>query len=189
MTDDYDLLTEECKVLRDRISRAPSVTEEGILRDKILALQIQNETDRREMDMKFRRQREEFDEEKQRHNEEKRALMKRSQSTGRSEEIWEERLRLIYYCDLILHESDFIFPLYHRSKCSTYEDIVKSLTEKNDILQKVLEDKEDEFEVRLKAKVVEWKSEWDLAQKSLKDQITSLQKEVGFKKQSKIPYP
>ena len=46
------------------------------------------------------------------------------------------------------------------------------------MLNNLMQDKEEEFEAQLKAKVVEWKTEFDAAEEGLRNEIKKLKVEV-----------
>lgn len=58
------------------------------------------------------------------------------------------------------------------------ESKLRESTERLQLMQRLIDDQEEEFELRLKSKVVEWKTEWDAVEEELKDEIRKLKNEV-----------
>ena len=61
------------------------------------------------------------------------------------------------------------------------ESQLSEANKQKDHLRNLMEDKEEEFETQLKAKVVEWKTEFDAAEEGLRDEIRKLKSEVRIK--------
>nr|XP_053646372.1 golgin subfamily A member 6-like protein 22 isoform X5 [Cherax quadricarinatus] len=157
-TDDLEVLSAECGILRRRVT--DSGDGEVALRDQLMALERDQDRQRREWELKLQMRDQEAREEALAFSQERRDYEIRIRSLHDemrvSEESCKERLR---------------------EGRREMETRVKELTDKRDQLQWLLDNKEKDFEARLKAKVIEWKSEWDAVEEGLKDEIRKLKNE------------
>ncbi|XP_071542005.1 uncharacterized protein [Panulirus ornatus] len=158
VTDDMEVLTEECEILRRQMADANG--EESALQDQLLVVEKELDRERREWELKLQLKEQDAQEESRRFSQEKReyeARIRNLEEERRTcDEDWGERLR------------------------EQFRDMdikLKEATDKRDLMQRLIDDKEEEFENRLKAKVIEWKSEWDAVEEGLKDEIRRLKNE------------
>lgn len=70
--------------------------------------------------------------------------------------------------------------LFSRLTKERYEERIIELTANQELLQHLVDDKEEEFERKMKTRVAEQKSEWDLAEEELREEIRKLKGEVGL---------
>ncbi|ROT69143.1 hypothetical protein C7M84_012698 [Penaeus vannamei] len=64
-----------------------------------------------------------------------------------------------------------------REKEREAESKLREAMRNQEMMQRLIDDKEEEFETRLKAQVVQWKTDWDNVEEGLKDEIKKLKTE------------
>ncbi|XP_042240297.1 golgin subfamily A member 6-like protein 22 [Homarus americanus] len=157
-TDDLEVMKAECEILRRRMTE--SGDGELALRDQMMAMERDHDRQRREWELKLQLKEQEAQEEGRRYSQERREYEVRIRNLHEEkricEEDWEERLR---------------------GERRELESRLKEATDKRELMERLIEDKEEEFEARLRAKVVEWKSEWDSVEGGLKDEIRKFKNE------------
>ncbi|CAL4107369.1 unnamed protein product, partial [Meganyctiphanes norvegica] len=155
--DDMEVLQSEMDILR---RRASNQHEEKNLREQISDKQIAHDRERREWEMRASKREQEFEDNKMKYNQLKREMdqkiRNKEEEKRRANDDWEEK---------------------NREKGRQCESTVRELNAKVEMLQHLLEDKDEEFETRLKCKVVEWKSEWDETEEGLRSEIRRLKNE------------
>ncbi|XP_066972133.1 trichohyalin-like isoform X7 [Macrobrachium rosenbergii] len=156
--DEMEVITAECDILRRRVQET-SGAETG-LRDQIMTLQRDLDRQRREWELKVQMKEQDAQEAALRFSQEKRdydvKIRNLEEEKRLQEEEWEERLR----------EEE------RRGECRN-----RDIKDKCETLQRLLDENEEEYESKLKSKVVEWKTEWDSVEEGLRDEIRRLKDE------------
>ncbi|XP_063885721.1 trichohyalin-like isoform X7 [Scylla paramamosain] len=158
VTDDMEVLTAECDILRRRASECG--TGEASLREQMMAMERDHEKQRRDWEMQMQMKVQEEQEEILAFGKERRdfdARIRQLHEERRdADQQWEERLR---------------------EKSREYERKLREAIDKRDAMQQRIDEKEESFESRLRAKVDEWKSEWDEVEEGLRSEIRRLKNE------------
>lgn len=153
--DEMEVITAECDILRRRLQETSS--SDTALRDQMMTYQRDHDRQRREWELKVQMKEQDAQEAGMRFSQEKREYEVRIRSLEEErricEEEWEERLR---------------------EEERAAESRIRDAIDKRDLMQRLIDDKEEEFEARLKAKVVEWKNEWDSVEEGLREEIRKL---------------
>ncbi|XP_050712806.1 trichohyalin-like isoform X2 [Eriocheir sinensis] len=158
VTDDMEVLTAECDILRRRAADCGS--GEASLREQIVSMEREHDQQRRtwELEMKMKEQ------------DEQEELL----SFGKERREYDARIRQLHE-DKRLGDEQWDARLREQSR--EYERKLREAIDKRDAMQARIDEKEEGFETRLKAKVTEWKAEWDEVEEGLKDEIRRLKNE------------
>ncbi|XP_045111920.1 trichohyalin-like isoform X2 [Portunus trituberculatus] len=158
VTDDMEVLTAECDILRRRA--ADCGTGEASLREQMMAMERDHEKQRRDWEMQMQMKVQDEQEEILAFGKERRdfdARIRQLHEERRdADQQWEERLR---------------------EKSREYERKLREAIDKRDAMQQRIDEKEESFEARLRSKVDEWKAEWDEVEEGLRSEIRKLKNE------------
>lgn len=156
--DDLEVLTAECEILRRR--NQDSQDGETTLREQMIAQQRDHDRMRREWELKIQMKEQDAQDAALKFSQEKRdyevKLRNLEEERRIYEEDWEEKLR---------------------EKEREAESKLREAMRNQEMMQRLIDDKEEEFETRLKAQVVQWKTDWDNVEEGLKDEIKKLKTE------------